>query len=607
MKQRLGLAGVCLALVVLSFQISRAEEAAEKGTVPFSPAQKSGQSPSPQLMASHEEAEQWADATLNSLSLERKVGQMICQEMRGEFAPEDDPKYQSLLRLIGDYGIGSLVLYGGTPQDTANRLNRLQKASPLPLLVSADFEGGPGQQFRGASEFPANMALSAIGSEALAYEVGKAGAIEGRAIGVHLTYSPVVDVQTQPNNPVLGVRSFGADLQLLGRMAGAYIRGYQDSGMLATAKHFPGRGEVRLIRGTEFTINPKSAEKVESEDFLAFRKAIDAGVAYVMSEHIAVPSVAGGSNLPACVEKALASDWLRGKLGFQGVLTTDDMWYEKIVKRFGAVEACVRAVEAGHDVILKPADAAATVQGLVAAVRSGRISQQRIDASVRKVLYWKARLNLHRNRLVDESRVAEVVGSRAHRSLVERIADQSLTLVKNDGFLPGSKARSVGNVVHVSIQRREADVGPAAVDAKLKIAFPKMKTFFVGPYTSTERMAEALKAAATADTVIVSLFYPQTAYKDNGQLSSRDQEFFDAIAGRKPRDSVAMCYGNPYVAACGRRAAAVAIGYGAGGFYGNQVVYADSLLKLLRGELRPQGKLPVAVSADFPRGSGLTY
>jgi beta-N-acetylhexosaminidase len=223
------------------------------------------------LTASHEEAERWASSTLETLTLEEKVAQMICEQMRGEYVAEDDEAFQYWSRLVRDYGLGAFVVYGGSPYDTAHLLNRLQKLAKIPLLITADFEGGPGQQFSGASEFPANMAFSAIGSEELMYEAAKVGAIEGRAIGIHLTYSPVVDVLTRPDNPVLNVRSFGGDIELLGKLASAYIRGYQDNGMLTTAKHFPGRGDVVLIPGTEYTVNDKPAEQVEAEDCAAFK------------------------------------------------------------------------------------------------------------------------------------------------------------------------------------------------------------------------------------------------------------------------------------------------------------------------------------------------
>ena len=558
------------------------------------------------LTASHAEAERWAADTLAGLSLERKVGQMICEQMRGEYKAADDPEFLRLLSLVREYGVGGFVVYGGTPHDTARLLNRLQKESDLPLLISSDFEGGPGQQFEGASEFPGNMALSAIDSEETAYAEGKAGALEGRAIGVHLTYSPVVDVQTRPDNPVLSVRSFGADIDRLGRLAGAYIRGYQENGMLATAKHFPGRGDVRLIPGTEFTVNDKPAAEVEAQDFAAFKKAIEAGVAFVMSEHIAVPSVTGGSDLPASVEPKLATGWLKEKLGFQGVLTTDDMWYPKITDRFGPVRACVLAVKAGHDAVLKPADVPATIAGLVEAVRSGEIPQEQIDASVWKILYWKARLNLHRNRFVDEDKISSVVGTREHAALVNDIADRSLTLLVNRGILPMA-APAPGKIVHISIQRKAVDAAPAAVASKLAAAFPGTASFALGPAVRDEVYDKALSAARGADTVLVSLFSQRTAYVDNGPLHDKDLRFLRSVVAAKPDAVVVMSYGNPYLAPSCAGAAAFLVGYGEGGFYGNQLVYADSLIRLIKGEIKPRGKLPVAVSADFPAGSGLTY
>lgn len=557
-----------------------------------------------QLTASHEEAEKWAEATLAALSLERKIGQMICEQMRGEYVAEDNSKFQYLIELIRDYGVGAFVLYGGTPQGTANLLNRLQKESEIPLLITSDFEGGPGQQIQGATEFPANMALSAIDSEEIAYQLGKVGAQEGRALGIHVTYSPVVDIQTRPDNPVLSVRSFGRDLDLLGRMAGAYIKGYQENGMLATAKHYPGRGDVELIPGTEFTINKKTADQVEAEDFLAFKKAIEAGVTYVMSEHIAVPSVTDNSDLPASVEEKLATFWLREKLGFKGILTSDDLWYKKITDRFGPVNACIMAIQAGHDAILKPANAKETIEGLVEAVKTGDISEERIDQSVRKILYWKARLNLHQNRFVDETHIASFVGIQDHIGLAQKISDLSITVLKNDGLFPVD-ASKLESVVNLSFQKKEGDTAPSIVASKLAQAFRGIKSHYFRRDTSDEVYKDALKAAVKADIVIVSLFNQRNVYRDNGPLPENVLNFFNKVIKTKPESTVVMSYGNPYLVESLKEAAAFVIGYGEGGFYGNQTIYADSFIKLLKGEISPKGKLPVKISDEFPMGSGI--
>ncbi|MBN1908205.1 MAG: hypothetical protein JW818_00565 [Pirellulales bacterium] len=561
--------------------------------------------PATALTASDEDARAWAKETLASMTLEQKIGQMICEKMQGDIA-EDSPEFVTALDLVRKNQIGALVVYGGTPVETATLFNRLQEESKIPLFISMDFEGGPGQQLKGATEFPANMALAAIGSEEIAYEVGKAGAAEGRACGAHITYSPVVDVSTRPDKPTSSVRSFGGDVDLVGRMAAAYIRGYQDGGMLATAKHFPGRGDVDPIDGTQFTANNKPAEQVEAEDFAAFKAAIDAGVTYVMSEHVAVPSVTEGSDLPASVNKTLVGVWLRDKLGFKGILTTDDMWYPKVTERFGPVKACVMAVQAGHDAVLKPADVAATIDGLIKAVNAGEISEEQIDRSVEKILYWKARLNLHRNRLVDLNRIDDVVRCQKHVDLLDTVADRSLTLLVNKGFFPADLSK-VKKIVHVSVQKNPKDPNVAVVAAKLAEEFLGIEQFALGAKgADPELPAKALAAAKSADLVIVSLFCQRDPRGNTAPLRKTQAKLLDDIIKLKPDATVVMSYGNPYFADRLSGAAAFVVGYGESGWYGNQTIYTDSFLRLLKGEITPQGKLPVKVSKKFPIGAGIS-
>jgi beta-N-acetylhexosaminidase len=544
-----------------------------------------------------EEARRWAASTLASLSLREKAAQMVCEQIRGGYIADDGDDFRYWSRLAEEYGIGGFVVYGGAPYETAHLLNRLQKNARVPILVSADFEGGPGQQFQGASEFPANMALSAVGDERLAYEVGRVGALEGRAIGIHLTYSPVVDVQTLPDNPVLGVRSFGSDLDLLARMAGAYIRGYQENGMLATAKHYPGRGDVEILED-EFLRNSKPLARVEAEDLRAFRSAIDSDVAFVMSEHITIPALTEGSDLPASVEPKLASYWLRERLGFQGVLTTDDLWYPKVVKRFGAERAGVMAVQAGHDVLLKPANAVATIEALVRAVESGEIPLARIDASVEKILYSKARLGLHRDRFVDPERIRSVVGAKAHRELVREVAERSLTVLVDRGVFP-TEREALGKMVYVSSQKNEGDPAPLAAAQKMREGLSLQETFLLGPGVDPARYAAAREAGRKAGTVVVSLFHQRTVYRDRGVLPARDLELIRGFAAAGVR-TVVLSFGNPYLAEDLPEVSAFVVGYGEGGFYGNQIVYADAFVRLLKGEIAPSGKLPVA-GLEIPR------
>jgi len=536
------------------------------------------------------------------MTLEQKVGQIICSDITGDYLAREDARMQRWLGLAGEHGLGMFVLYGGTPRDVAHLLNRLQREAEVPLLIAADFEGGPGQQVRGATEYPANMAFAAIGSADLMYRAAAAAAAEGRAMGIHLTYTPVVDISLRPDNPAESVRSFGGDIDLLGRLVQAYVRGYHDNGMLTSAKHFPGRGDVEpMPTNAPWAWNPKTAEQLVSQEFAAFKRAIDAGVDFVMSEHIAVPEATGGSDLPASVERRLATDWLRDSLGFEGILTTDDLWYDHVVARFGAEEVAVRAFEAGHDMILKPRDPVATIEALVAAVRAGRVSEQRIDQTVRKLLTLKAWLNLHVDRFVDESLIDEFVGTPGHWAMAEDAADRSLTLLKDVGVLPVASER-LGRAVNISVQKNETDPSPPVLHAKLAAAFPGIRSFTLRPNLDGRVYDEAWSAVADADLVIVSLFVQRDKFGSATPLRESDLGFLNRVIRAKPGAVIAMSYGNPHLIRAIPDVPAFLVGYGERGWFGNQEVYFDSFIKALVGELLPSGKLPVTVSERYPMG-----
>jgi len=554
-----------------------------------------------------EEASAWAKKTLAGLSLEKKIGQIVCSDLTGAYVADGDPRLEQWVRLARDYGLGMFVFYGGTPRDVAHLLNRLQKEAEIPILMAADFEGGPGQQVTGASEFPANMAFSAAGSEDLVYRAASAAAVEGRAMGIHLTYTPVVDIAWRPDNPAEGVRSFGGDLDLLGRMVRAYVRGYHEHGMLATAKHFPGRGDVEAMPGKPgWSWINKPAADVEAQEFRAFKLAIDAGVDFVMSEHIAVPSVTDGSELPASVEKKLAAGWLREKLGFKGLLTTDDLWYDIVVQRFGTEEVAVKAFEAGHDIILKPKNPGATIAALAAAVKSGRLSERRVDEAAFKLLTLKARLGLHKNRFVDESRLGEFVGTPEHLDIVQEVADRSLTLLKNDGVFPIASSR-LAKAVNINIQKFDGDPSPPALATKLAAVFPGLQNFSLRPDVDSTYYDKVYQAALDSDLIILSLFVPRTRLGDATPFREADLAFLQKVIASKPKSVVAMAYGNPHLIRKIPSVAAYVIGYGERGWFGNQAVYFDSFIKALRGEIKPSGRIPVRISDEYPIGSGLSY
>jgi beta-N-acetylhexosaminidase len=553
-----------------------------------------------------EPAQRWAEQVLAEMTLEQKVGQIVFVDITAGYIPEDDPRLHRWINLVRDHGVGGVVFYGGTPRDVAALLNRLQRQAKVPVLMAADFEGGPGQQVSGATEFPANMAFAAINSVDLMYEAAKIGAIEGRAMGIGLTYSPAVDFTTRPQGPAESVRSFGSDLDRLGRLAKAYISGYMENGMLTAAKHFPGRGNVQAWPPNPlFTMIDKPAEAIESEDFAAFKKAIDAGVPFVMSEHIAVPSVTGGSDLTASVEKKLATGWLRGKLGFRGLLTTDDLWYDQVVERYGAAEVGVRALQAGHDLLLKPKDPAAMIQGVIEAVRKGDVAEAHIDQAVRKLLTWKARLGLHDNRYVDETKVNAAVGTQQHWKLAQQVADRSLTVLKNDAVLPLKAVPE--KLVNITIQKLETDPSPEALAAQLSAAFPGVRSFTLRPGMDSAAYQEALQAARSAELVTISLFVQRDRLGDATPLRPADLQLIEQVTAARPGKVIAMSYGNPHLIRKIGDVPVFVVGYGERGWFGNQAIYFDSFIRLLKGEIRPEATLPVRVSEKYPVGSGVQW
>jgi beta-N-acetylhexosaminidase len=553
------------------------------------------------------EAAKWAEKTLAGLTLEKKVAQLICTDISGSYIPDDDPRMESWTRLAGKYGIGGFVLYGGTPQNVVHLLNRLQKEADLPLLISSDFEGGPGQQVSGASEFPANMAFAAARDGKLMYEAAKIMAEEGRGMGIHLTYTPVTDVSVLPDNPQESTRSFGGDIDLIGRMLKAYVKGCKEMGMLTTSKHFPGRGDMKAFADHPgFNYLDKTAGEIEQNEFRAFKYAVDAGVDFIMTEHIAVPSVTGGSKLPASVEPKLVKGVIREKLGFTGIITTDDLWYDHVTARFGQEEVAVKALEAGHDILLKPKDPIAIIRAVVEAVKHGRISEDQINHSVYKLLYQKAMLGLHRNRLVDEDRIGQVIGTTAHRAKIQEVADRSVTLLRNEGVFP-LKNWDPRRTVHITIQKEEYQPSVRELIQKMTSSFQGITSYSLKPDMSESYYNSVKKASAQAELVLLSFFVQRDRFGDPAPVNERDLELIRQILSSGHGKVIAMSYGNPHIIKRINTVQAFIAGYGEGGWYGNQQVYFDSFIKIMKGELTPSGKLPLMISRDYPVGFGLTY
>src|SRR5262249_20164643 len=283
------------------------------------------------------------------------------------------------------------------PAGVAVLINHMQGLARVPLMITADFEGGVGYRYQGATRLPRAMAIGATGSEDLAYQAGKIAGEEARAIGVGVNFYPVVDVNNNPRNPIINIRSFGGDPKQVSRMARAYIRSYQATGGLATAKHFPGHGDTSTDSHLELPSIDVDRSRLDAIELPPFKAAIDEGVAGVMSAHIALPRIEPGGQ-PATLSSKVLTGLLRHDMGFKGVVFTDAMTMRGIAAHYSEGDAAVRAFQAGADIILYPTSVQAAFTGLKQAAASGNIERARLDESVRRILRAKARLGLDRNK-----------------------------------------------------------------------------------------------------------------------------------------------------------------------------------------------------------------
>src|SRR6266568_3261184 len=397
-------------------------------------------------------ANAWVETTLRKMSVDEKIGQLLFTTYHGSFTATDTAAYRQIVHDVTDLHVGGFInITQGSPlgivksqaYPTAVLNNQLQAKSKLPLLVGADFERGAAMRLDEGTSFPTAMAVAAGGDSKDAYTMGKVTALEARAVGVHWVYAPVADVNNNPGNPIINTRSFGENPARVAEFVSAFVRGVEENGGLATAKHFPGHGDTAADSHIDLPVIPANRERLENLELIPFRAAIASGVGSIMTGHLSIPALEPDANTPATLSSNILTGLLRKELGFGGLVVTDAMDMGGITVRFAPGEAAVRAVAAGADALLMPPVPDAAFESLQAAVKSGRISKARLDASVRRILQAKARLGLNQKRLVDLNAINQKFGSVAWQKEAQEISDRGVTLLRDTSNrlpLDGTKA-----------------------------------------------------------------------------------------------------------------------------------------------------------------------
>ena len=364
----------------------------------------------------------WVERTLAALSLREQAAQMVWPSILGDYQALSDERWERTLQQVRDEKVGGYTISVGSPLDIAAKVDAMQQLATVPLLFAADFESGAGMRARGGVFLPNNielggatwtsplMAIGAANDTALSYALGRLTAIEGRALGTHIVYGPVLDVNNNAANPVINVRSFGEDPARVAALGAAFIRGVQDHGMIATGKHFPGHGDTDVNSHLALPVVDVSRARLDSVELVPFRAAVRAGVGAMMTFHGAMPQIET-SGVPATLSAAIIGRLLRDTLGFDGIAITDAMDMRGVLVQFGAREAAIRAVAAGADVLIQPEDVTVAIDAIVAGVTEGRIPAARVRDAARRILLAKATLGLTTRPTLDQRALRAVVGT----------------------------------------------------------------------------------------------------------------------------------------------------------------------------------------------------
>jgi len=569
---------------------------------------------------------EWANKELERMSIEEKIGQLISVGINATFLNRDSDAFRTLRHHVEDNKVGGIILFRSPVYESVILVNRMQQLAKYPLLISADLEAGAGMRFDDTVNFPWNMAVAATGNPDYARRQGEATGGEARALGIQHVYAPVVDVNNNAANPVINVRSYGEDPVEVGRFAAAFTEGAQSAGAIATAKHFPGHGDTAVDSHRGLPVINVGRERLNTVELVPFQAAVNAGVGSVMVGHIALPQIdstvikplptekknkpldtdEGGeiveekATMPATMSPVMGSI-LRKDLKFPGLIVTDALSMSGLTIYFTQEEAAVRAIEAGADQLLKPADVDAAFRGVREAVKSRRLTQQRIEESVRKILAAKYDLGLVAQRVTDVDQIDRWVSNRDVAKLALEIAEHAITLVRDeDKLVPLRDLKPDARVVNIAITNGDdrAVISNAFV-SRMGRGGRKLDTIVLDDRSSEQETQKALEMARSADLVIASMYgRVRSGQARSVGLPDPGVRVLTTLIESKVK-LLGISFGNPYLLQSfpGLRTYVVA--------YGDMPSLQQATARALLGEIDVVGKLPISLPGLYPRGTGI--
>jgi beta-N-acetylhexosaminidase len=609
---RPGTKRLCIVAIAVSVAFATAMSATPRDPFPLDPA-----------------AARWVSDTLKKLTLDEKVGQLIVPSFESNFLSTDSDTFDQLTRLVRDYHVGGFHVFGasqpapsvllnagygtvilGQPFSAAFLINRLQAISTVPLLNTADFETGVGFRIFGATTFPRQMALGAIGGGddvRFVREEARITGIEARALGVQVNFAPVADVNNNPRNPVINTRSYGEDPGRVAALVGAYVEGAREGRIIATIKHFPGHGDTDVDSHIGLPVVNFDRERLDHVELVPFKRGIESGAQAVMAAHIELPSLDPTPSTPATFSSAILERLLRADLGFRGVEYTDSMSMDAVAKLWPPDEGAVRAFLAGADQILHSPDPIAAFNGLKTAVESGRITRARLDDSVGRILRAKAFAGLYKERTISLDEVPVKIGGRAHQAIAQEAAERSMTLVKDERNQVPLRVPQDAAVLYLSVLDYPSGWQIAAPSRtfipELKKRWPQVTAMEVSDHTPLSELDLVRAVAPRYGAIVASVFVRATSGSGRLDLSTELVRLLRDLAHQTARTNtpfITVFFGNPYTASFLPELPAVLLTYD---FYDLPELAA---VRAITGETPISGRLPIALPGLFPIGHGLT-
>jgi len=560
------------------------------------------------------EQQQWVEETLENMTVEQKVGQLLAPAIAPPGSDTDQVPLTQVKEWIDKYHIGHVYLASSRmdPVRTAGFINNAQSASRIPLLIHSDLEPGPGGRFDGGTILPPLMGIARTGSDSLAYLAASITARESRAIGIHLINSPVLDVNINPDNPVICIRSFGDNPRLVAELGKAYVRGLTDNGLIGAAKHFPGHGDVSVDSHSKMPSITASRERLDSIEFYPYRQLIPAGLKAIMTAHISVPVLDPTPGLPATMSEPILTDVLREELGFDGLIITDAFDMGGILESGSFEESAVRSILAGNDIVLlwtKPRFET-VFPYVLNAVKEGRISEARLNASVHRNLIAKVWVGLHMDKYVDTEKIPRLVDTQEHRDQALMIYERSITLVKNQGpILPLPADNKKITVLSVNDDNNHLHIARTFM-SEIENRSETSSTISIDPQTPADVLKKALAEAKKADVIIVGLFARIMARRGSASLINDDLARFIQDLAKGDAPVFVVSFGSPYLISRFPEVDGYMVAteptwdfYGYDKYRPGQIAAAEALF----GEKDITGKLSVNIPDLYPSGHGLVY